>query len=74
MERKTNPPDVIRPDVIHVAIFGCTPALLDLIERIGASSVQIVMNSDQYKYVTENMTQKPNGHWVRKNPLTSTVR
>jgi hypothetical protein len=70
MERKNNR----LPDVIYVAIFGCTPALLDLIERIGASSVQITMNKDQYEYVTENMRQKPNGRWVRKNPLTSTVR
>ena len=59
---------------MFLQIFGCTPALLDLIERLRESTVPVYMSRDQWNYITENMTQKPNGHWVRKNPLTSTVR
>ena len=54
-----------RPDCIPMWMMS-DEYVLDMIERLGASRAQLILNVRQHNMITERMEQQADGSWRRK--------
>lgn len=44
-------------------------ALLSLVERVGSSSVELIMSKEQYTLIQQKMIQQTDGSWRRRDTI-----